>query len=486
MLYIILDTGGSARYVIIDTSSFADINPQNCTADSFCLKWVTGGQLSISNINHNCHLIEFKTTGKRSLIIKFDVSQVNLYGGAEGYYQSWPIQNVLNDVPYVSSEGNVQAVLEGYWLDSEGHYLYVEEATPLFVTFNKKILQLRAQRKEPYTDGKITSLKCRLCTFENVRAAHEDAIAHVLGKPNKVPDFKMVQYPIWSTWARYKVDISEKVVLKFAEEITANGFPNSQLEIDDNWEECYGSLVENKTKFPDFKRMVNHLKSMGFRVTLWVHPFVNIDCEPYFNHGIKNGYFVKGKNGSVETSWWNGRTAQIDFTNPDAVNWWQQRLRNITANTGIDSFKFDAGESSWSPSGAVYHTMRNDYPETILKEYINSVAVFGEMVEVRAARKTQSQGLFLRMIDRNSSWEGDVGMNTLIPTLLLFNLLGYPFVLPDMIGGNGYGNQTVTDELFIRWLQINVFMPSLQFSYVPWDFSETVSKKELHLRLIIK
>lgn len=50
------------------------------------------------------------------------------------------------------------------------------------------------------------------------------------------------------------------------------------------------------------------------------------------------------------------------------------------------------------------------------------------------------------------------------------NMVGYPFVLPDMIGGNGYNNIRPDSEIFIRWLQANVFMPSLQFSYVPWDY----------------
>jgi alpha-glucosidase (family GH31 glycosyl hydrolase) len=54
------------------------------------------------------------------------------------------------------------------------------------------------------------------------------------------------------------------------------------------------------------------------------------------------------------------------------------------------------------------------------------------------------------------------------------NMVGYPLVLPDMIGGNGYG-ETPTKELFIRWLQANVFMPSLQYSYAPWDFDDEVS-----------
>lgn len=55
-------------------------------------------------------------------------------------------------------------------------------------------------------------------------------------------------------------------------------------------------------------------------------------------------------------------------------------------------------------------------------------------------------------------------------------MVGYPFVLPDMIGGNGYEDvpltRTTNKELYVRWLQATVFMPALQFSFVPWDFDE--------------
>jgi len=41
-----------------------------------------------------------------------------------------------------------------------------------------------------------------------------------------------------------------------------------------------------------------------------------------------------------------------------------------------------------------------------------------------------------------------------------------------MIGGNGYYEKPPTKELFLRWLQANVFMPALQFSFVPWNFDD--------------
>lgn len=68
------------------------------------------------------------------------------------------------------------------------------------------------------------------------------------------------------------------------------------------------------------------------------------------------------------------------------------------------------------------------------------------------------------MGDKESRWGYDNGLKTVIPTALTFGILGYPFVLPDMIGGNGYtyegDNIELTEtelpdrELYIRWLQV--------------------------------
>jgi myogenesis-regulating glycosidase len=93
------------------------------------------------------------------------------------------------------------------------------------------------------------------------------------------------RYPIWSTWVRYGRPINESIVMDFAEEIIAHGFTKSNLDIDDFWEVCYGSLTMNEN-FSGMKALTDRLKTMGYRVTLWVHPFINKNCEPWYTEAM--------------------------------------------------------------------------------------------------------------------------------------------------------------------------------------------------------
>ena len=67
----------------------------------------------------------------------------------------------------------------------------------------------------------------------------------------------------------------------FFRDIVKNGFNHSHLEIDDNWESCYGDAKFDSDKFPDPKRMVTKVNKIGLRTSLWIHPFINTECESY-------------------------------------------------------------------------------------------------------------------------------------------------------------------------------------------------------------
>ena len=82
-------------------------------------------------------------------------------------------------------------------------------------------------------------------------------------------------------------DVSNTPTLELSSfrDIVNKGFNHSHLEIDDNWESCYGDAKFESDKFPDPTRMVTEVNSLGFRTSLWIHPFINTECESYAEVG---------------------------------------------------------------------------------------------------------------------------------------------------------------------------------------------------------
>lgn len=231
------------------------------------------------------------------------------FAGPEIGYQHWPIQNMYyEEVAYLPTDPGIN-VVERYWLSSQGVYIYASQKDPLFIDQNNhkdKHLCLVTKNKIPYPNRNKITLSYEIGIFKDPKSAHKNVIDQHFGKPSGHPNPAMVEHPIWSTWAQYKVHINETIILKFAQDIIRHGFKNSQLEIDDNWETCYGSAVFDPVKFPDIPRFMKQLKDLGFNVTLWIHPFINEDCKESYDEALQRGYFVKNHEGNVHTTWWQG------------------------------------------------------------------------------------------------------------------------------------------------------------------------------------
>lgn len=145
--------------------------------------------------------------------------------------------------PYLSGLINdFGAILERYWLSSSGVAVVVDQAVPLFIRKDKQSICLLASVQRPYDIHKRDlKLKYDLCRIEKTEAnarsylnqLHLFVINNYFSRPSGIPDERMLKLPIWSTWSYYKQSIDEKVVIDYAQQIVDNGYPNSQIEIDD-------------------------------------------------------------------------------------------------------------------------------------------------------------------------------------------------------------------------------------------------------------
>lgn len=437
----------------------------------------------------------------------FDVGDAQWYGGGELFNQSWPIQiDSRSETAYVvrdvlqNPEHYYGGVIDSFWVSSKGLVIKVDDDIPLFVSLNQtndKKLCFASKNRSPYVNRKNLppEMQYTVCTGRNLLTVYKEAIKLYFKRPTSSPDAEMFKYPIWNTWAKYHSDINQSVVLDFAHNIDINGFPKSLLQIDDKWESCYGDLEFDNGTFPDPKGMITQLNSMGYRVNLWVHPFVNEECKMY-EEAVKNGYLVKKFDGSIANAmWWNGNhSGVIDITNPAAANWWKRRLQRLQIEYGVNSFKFDAGETNWLPNNIAYFAASDkQVPNIYPTKYVQFANEFGGTAEVRTGYKNQNSSIFVRLLDRDSTWNNSMGLQTMIPAMLIFGVLGYPYIIPDMIGGNGFFNFP-SRELYVRWMQVNALFPVMQFSISPYQYDEEVvdiAKKmiqihEDHSRLFIQ
>jgi alpha-glucosidase (family GH31 glycosyl hydrolase) len=320
--------------------------------------------------------------------------------------------------------------------------------------------------------GKIESGRAG-STLAEARNEAERRFFHTSGK---MPDELLFSKPQYNTWIELTYNHNQADILKYAKAIVANGFEPGVLMIDDTWQEDYGLWNFHPGRFPNPKQMMDELHQMGFKVMVWMCPFVSGDQAVIVRELMKNKAFLMQKKNPGDTwqsssspasiSWWNGYSLLLDFTNPAAVKWFNAQLDRLVNDYGVDGFKLDAGDMDFYPADAL--SMEPATPNRQSELY----AQFGlrfPLNEYRACWKMAGLPIAQRLHDKMHSWED---VQKLIPHMLTEGLVGYTFSCPDMIGGGDYtsflDNPKMDQDLVVRSAQIHALMPMMQFSVAPW------------------
>ncbi|GIP17344.1 glycoside hydrolase [Paenibacillus montaniterrae] len=339
-------------------------------------------------------------------------------------------------------------------LSNKGRYIWSEE--PFHFEFSQGKLSVQGVGQLFLGEG-----------HETLKGAFQHAAHRFFPPAPDIPEPLLFTAPQYNLWIELLYEPTQAKVLQYAKSVLEHGMPPGVIMIDDNWHEPYGTWKFHSGRFPDPKQMVNELHEMGFKVMLWVCPFITADSLT-FRELEPTGILLKDRSGNTAIrKWWNGYSAVLDCTNPAAVEWIQAQLDKLQREYGIDGFKLDAGDVDFYECDDLSYvpTSRSGHCEAWAK-----VGLKYSLNEYRACWKLAGQPIAQRLKDKAHEWEGN-GLDALIPDGLAQGLLGYAYICPDMIGGGEYGSFTTAKfdaELFVRSAQCSALFPMMQFSAAPW------------------
>jgi len=401
-----------------------------------------------------------------SLKINVDANTFWWMGIIEDGHQMPLTKNYHSDFRLNGFGNQVQPLL----LSNNGEVIWSDQ--PFLIDFLNKKLRLYGKKFQYNKSG------------STLKDAYHFASKNYFPPSGKMPDALLFTKPQYNTWIELLYNQNQNNVLTYAKNILSNGLPAGILMIDDNWQEDYGNWNFHPGRFSNPKQMIDTLHQLGFKVMLWVCPFVSPDSYLYRNLAEKK-YFVTDSSGNpAMIKWWNGVSAELDFTNPDATAWFKSQLNNLKNNYGVDGFKLDAGDFEFYDK---VNSFKKNATATDHSEAYGKIGLDYSLNEYRAMWKMGGMPLGQRLHDKNHGF-GD--LQFLIPNMIVEGLNGYYFSCPDMIGGGDntafLNNVQLDQESIVRSAQCHALMPMMQFSVAPWRVLNKINfeavKKAVALR----
>jgi len=287
--------------------------------------------------------------------------------------------------------------------------------------------------------------------------------------------------PTWSfgLWlsTSFTTNYDEETVTSFIQGMADRDLPLHVFHFDCFWMRAFHwtDLEWDPAVFPDPPAMLSRLKDRGLKLCAWINPYI-AQASKLFKEGRDNGYLIKKPNGDVwQWDMWQPGMAIVDFTNPGATRWFQDRLATVIG-MGIDALKTDFGERI--PTDVVYHDgsdpirMHNYYAQIynqavydVLKEKTGEAVLF--------ARSATAGGQKLPVHWGGDCWSDFEAMAESLRGGLSLCLSGFGFWSHDIGGFEGLPPAA----LYKRWVAFGLLSSHSRLhgsgSYrVPWQYDD--------------
>jgi alpha-D-xyloside xylohydrolase len=261
-------------------------------------------------------------------------------------------------------------------------------------------------------------------------------------------------------------------------------FPIRTIMIDSPWSTRYNDFVVDESRYYEPEKFFTDLQDRGYRVVLWMTPFVNQTSKDtslgedtaFYDHALEND-FLTGTGDILR--WWKGKGGLIDYTNPEAMDWWRE-IQQPVFDWGIDGWKLD-GAATFLHSMVLgklpipYQQAREgrittrEYMDHYYRdEYQHGLTQNPEFITLSRSQDNQSAILghpegFAPLDASPVNWVGDQdhtwsvedeGLEEALRDIIKSAKMGYNVIGSDI---GGYGGSDIPPKLYIRWAQFSTF-----------------------------
>ncbi|QRN85306.1 glycoside hydrolase family 31 protein [Clostridia bacterium] len=265
--------------------------------------------------------------------------------------------------------------------------------------------------------------------------------------------------------------------------------------IDASWQSSYITFDFHKERFPFPEKMMAEAQKMGYKIILWVAPWMSLESESY-EEMHRKGFLVKDKDGNPYVTRLGNDPGFVgtcfDFTNPSFIKYWKEKISKLM-DIGVAGFKTDFGEQI--DEDAVFYNGKSGREMHNIFPYLYNKATWDVVKERKGYLLGRSAWRFSQSIP--GVWAGDQtsdfcrwsGLPSAITAGITAGLSGFGFWTSDI---GGYFSSP-DKETLLRWTQFGTFSPVMQLhgmgEHDPWKYDEetlvTYRKySELRMRLL--
>lgn len=411
----------------------------------------------------------------------FNIQDGTWYGPSNQSQSAYPIRGEYQLVPKnytVMNNGIFSSVVDFYWLSSTGVGLYLQPDNPLQIVWGSSELCVLSNYTGPFYHQENSqtppSLNYTLCN--GVDPVKTNAFMQRMLVPRgaiKRPADKSFRGPYWALKNAGQDDAPGGQIEELVEKLVEFGFQDSKIVLDGSWEKHVGDLSFNPEKFVNLSDQLDVARLNGVDIIVPIGPYFELTSDNFYD-GVTKSLFVLDAGGEVPglTNFEGGIAAVLDVFNTNAVTWMENKTKMLSAALGLKNFRLTYGSKAWLPYKP-YFSLPTGTPNKFRKamtEMFDDPESPDSVLIVEHTSSSRHVPALIPVKTDVAMVEGRSCLVGAIETALTLGLMGYPFVLLEGVTPEA----RLSDELFLRWLQLAAIFPAHQYAAVPWNYGNDV------------